>query len=405
MFPFKKKQEDNIEAEISHPALRIVFASIFLVIAIGAITYGIMGLVNGDAGWNEIEISGSDDDSSAIDFVLKYDVPRSFAGSEKSKITNVYNEAARKAFRIFSPDREYEGVSNLYAVNHSANREIEIEPELYDALILFEKYGRRDCFLAPVYSQYEGVFRSFGDEEAAVYDPELNEEAAAFVDEALNYTRDETKVSISFLGNNKIILNVSDDYLAFAEKYGIEVFVDLYWMRNAFAADYIGSAMAEAGYTKGYLVSIDGFCLLLGETGEEKYSAVLRNREGLTVSDRGALSCSGPLAMVRYSDYTLYNGLNDYYYVYESGDIRNAYIDTDTGRSRCSVSEMIVFSDSHGCGELLLKTVSAYISDTEIGRDSSEDFGYAYIAKDGKVVFSPEEGSGSVELALFENKG
>ncbi|MBP5236665.1 MAG: hypothetical protein J6128_03940, partial [Clostridia bacterium] len=154
MFPFKKKQEDNIEAEISHPALRIVFASIFLIIAIGAITYGIMGLVNGDAGWNEIEISGSDDDSSAIDFVFKYVVPRSFAGSEKSRITNIYNEAARKAFRIFSPDREYEDVSNLYAVNHSANREIEIEPELYDALILFEKYGRRDCFLAPVYSQY-----------------------------------------------------------------------------------------------------------------------------------------------------------------------------------------------------------------------------------------------------------
>lgn len=405
MLPDKKKQEDTIEAEISHPVLRIVVASVFLVIAIGAITYGIMGLVNGDAGWNEIEVTGSDSDTSAMDFVFKYDVPRSFAGSEKSRITNAYNNAARRAYRILSSEKTYEGVTNLHDVNENVNREIEIEPELYELLLLFEKYGRRDCFLAPVFSQYEGIFRSFDDDEAALFDPFLNEEAAAFVDEVAGYARDESKISLSFLGNNRVVLNVSDDYLEFAERNGIDILIDLYWMRNAFAADLIRSSMVDAGYTDGYLVSIDGFSVFLGETGEEKYSTVLRKREGTVVSDECVLLFSGPVAIVRYSDYTLFNGLNDYYYVYESGDIRNAYIDIDTGRSRCSVSEMIVFSNELGCGELLLKTVSGYISDKVIGTGGADGYGYAYVAEDGQPVFCEEDGNGSVTMALIEKNG
>ncbi len=110
----KPKGSGDKKDEIKHPLLRLILAGIFMAIAIAALSYGIMSLVNGEKGWQVIEATGGDGFTSAGDFVFRYYVGSDSARSERNSVAYRYSEAASNAFRIFCSDRAFDGVGNLY---------------------------------------------------------------------------------------------------------------------------------------------------------------------------------------------------------------------------------------------------------------------------------------------------
>ena len=224
----------RIELSEQNIKLRWILIVVLLSIAVVAIVTGLMAALETEPGWQEMQVSSTEINCSQ-DFVLMYEFGRDGldATAEYKNVTSLYSQLTELAWHIFTADAAA-GQNNLYYLNRHVNEAVLVPEELYGALDLLAAYGCRDPFLAPVVRQYEPVFLAANDAEAALYDPTREEEQRAYLRELAAYASDPAMIHLELLGENRVSLNVAPEYLAFAEENGIETFIDLGWMKNAF---------------------------------------------------------------------------------------------------------------------------------------------------------------------------
>lgn len=326
---------------------RIILVVVLLALGFTMIFMGLVSLLNKDPGWTQIETDGKEI-SCAADFVLMYEISGT---AESKKVTQVYSEAARDALSLFE--------DGLDGLNANRNTVVELAEPVYRALETLENAGTREHYLAPVNEEYNRVFLAESQAEAGRYDPNRDADAAALVDEMMVFLRDPEAVSVSLLGNFQARLNVSAEFEAYLADNEIDTVVELGWMRNAFAADYIADCLTEAGLTKGYLVSYDGFTRTL-DPGN--YSQNLFHREGVNVYLPARLNYSGPMSIVSLRAYPMVEEDRWHYYAYDDGFITTAMLDPETGRSVSAGEELTGCSQSLGCGELLAAMLPVYLA-------------------------------------------
>lgn len=353
----------KLELDTSNVTLRWILAVAFIVIAIVAFGIGLNSVLKTEPGWQSIR-SSSDQPNSGPEFTLIYNFTDMGSGASQAnkELETQYSEISADAFAIFSPDISKDGLLNVHHVNASVNQEIEVDPALYAAFELLERYGNRNLFLAPVYVEYDRIFRSESDPEAMSNDPAKNPEVKAYIDEMIRYTADEQMISLDLLGNNRIRLNVAQEYLDYVEENGIEEFIDFGWMRNAFVADYMAQRLTEAGFTNGYLASFDGFTRNLVES-DKPFHMNLFHLEGKDITVPAAMEYTGQTALVFLHSFPL-DELDQWSnYVYEDGSIVTAMIDPADGISKSALTEMVSYSKNLGCAEVLLNMIPAFLTE------------------------------------------
>ena len=357
------KPVTRVELDQSNVKLRWILVAVFFVIAIVAFGIGINELLKTEPGWQSVR-SASDQPNSGGEFVLMYDY--SDLGATASQVSKAletkYSQISTDAFAIFSPDISRDGLGNVNYVNASANQEISVDPALYEAFELLQRYGNRSIFLAPVYAEYNRIFHSESDPEATAKDPAKNPDVKAYLDELIRYTSDAQMISLELLGNNRIRLNVAQAYLDYAAENGIEKFIDFGWMRNAFVADYMARHLTDAGYTNGYLVSYDGFTRNLVE-GDTPFNLNLFNLEGKDISAPAMMEYVGRTALVFLHSYPLDDLDRWSYYVYEDGSIVTSMIDPADGVSKSALTNMLSYSKDYGCAEIALNMFPIFLAD------------------------------------------
>ena len=217
----------RIELSEENIRIRWILIAVFLSIAVVSIGMGLYGFLNTQPGWNEVTVT-SDQPNCGTEFTLMYDF--SDAGGNASAVnkslTELYSGAAEKAYKLFSPDVTEEGLHNLAYLNAHVNEVVTVEETLYQAFALLAEYENRLVYLAPVYREYDRIFRSESDMEAENYDPAKNSEVMAYISELVTYSSDPERIDLELLGDNQIRLNVAEKYLAFAQENGIEAFLD-----------------------------------------------------------------------------------------------------------------------------------------------------------------------------------
>ncbi len=382
------KPVEKIELSEQHLGLRLVLTVLLLVAGVGGITYAISSLFSADAGWCQIESSASEYNCGE-DFTFLYCLGETdvSATTEKKAVTALYSDATELAFQLFTDDMEYDGVHNVYYINRHPNEEIEVEPLLYEAFSLVQSYGDRCIYLAPVYAQYTDLFFCTDDSQAVDFDPRLNPEVAAYYAEIAGYANDRDAVDLELLGDNRICLKVSEEYLTYAQDCGFENFIDFFWLKNAFIADYLADVMISNGYTHGCLSSYDGFIRNLDSSGAS-YSYDITDRVGQILYPAARMDYSDPISIVDLRDY----GVNNpYYYTFANGEIRTPYLDPRDGLCKSAVGELICYSREQGCAETLLQMIPVYISDLfvpealgELARAGT----YSIYCQDSKVLYN-----------------
>ena len=382
MGKIKSKEPKEIELNVRHPLLRIILAAVFICVAIAALTYGIYSLVGGEKGWQVIEANGSYSLSAAGDFVFRYYVGSSSPRNELRGVTAAYTEAAQQAYRVFASDQSFDGVGNLYTVNHSPNTDVKIDPALYSALSTLASHGRSDHLLAPIFEQYGGVFSALSDEEASVFDPLTDPGAAEYVANLERFIMNG-EVALVLLPDSTVRLEVTQEYMSFAEAEGLSRFIDLCWMKNAFIADYIAERVSAAGYSDGYLVSSEGFVRSLGGESETSYRFILKSREGSVVTDAALIDAGAAVSLVYFKDYTLSNDEGDFFFQYSDGRIVVPYFDPADCAPKCAVTDLAAASDGLSCGELAAVCAGVFISDGF----SPEADGVSFAYVEGKKVY------------------
>lgn len=343
---------------------RIVFAVLFLIFGMVCIGIGLMSALETDTDWQEIEATATVPNCSE-DFVLMYafsDAGKN-ASSMSKALTSLYSEAVVTAYQCFSAYELEDGLGNVAYLNGHINEIVTVEEPLYRALEQVVTSGDRHVYLAPAMERYRLVFSSESDEEAALYDPSTSSETAQWLGELAQYVADPEMIKIVLYDQCQVKLKVSEEYLAFTEENEISILLDFDWMTNAFIADYIAQVLMENSYTSGYLSSYDGFTRNLDTRNTTYYVSLLSN-DNSALAFPAVMSYEGANSLVLFRNFTVSDSDAWHYYTYSSGETVTSYLDVATCMSKTSVGSLLSYSNELSCGEILLKTINLYASDT-----------------------------------------
>lgn len=358
------KPVERIELSEKHIKLRIALVILFAVIGIGAIAYALLTRLNAESGWVTIEADASSSANCAGEFVFRY-----FLGAgevsptaEQKAVTALYSEAAEKACQLFDAERVFGVVHNLYYINQHPNEEIEVDEVLYRAFEICKTTDSRALYLAPLYGQYNSLFFCNEDYEAESFDPYRNPDLKAEFQQYLAYAQNPEAVNLELLGDNRVMLKVSGEFMSyFAENWGGS-YIDFGWMKNAFIIDYFADVMKANGYTMGSFSSYDGFVRNLDESGLI-YAFNLYDRVDKTVYQAAVMEYSQPISIVYLRDYPANSPDAGRFYEYENGEIRVPYVDSGDGLCKSAEDSLVSYSTERGCADILMKIMPAYIAD------------------------------------------
>ncbi len=355
---FRPRPVERIELNEKHTGRRLIAAGALLVLGAGMLTYAIMGLLAPETGWHTVTASANAGPTSAEDFTFFY---QSGSKAETTRVTNLYTGACQRAYRLFHSDLEFEGVVNICTINSRPNEALEVDAGLYAAFTAVVESGRRELYLGPVYERYDDIFFCGDDARLVDYDPRLSEDVRREYAGVLTYANDPRAIGLELLDGGRVRLNVSAEYLSWAESEGITRFIDFAWMRNAFVADYLAGELAAGGYTKGTLSSFDGFVRNLDGGGTE-YAYPLYHRQGNDIYPAATLTYQGPVSFVRMRDYPISEQDLQHYYLLSNGEIRTSYLDVSDALCRSAVDTLVCYSRERGCAGLLLEMIPVYIT-------------------------------------------
>ena len=359
------KPVDKISLSEKNVVLRLIGVVVLLVIAAFAFAYAINGWLSTESGWTTIEADSASEINCSNDFVFSYHLGRgdTSATVENKALRIIYTDATEKAYQLFHNKEKFDAVNNIYYINQHPNEVIEVDTALYDAFSVIQEYENRSIYMAPIYAQYDDIFYCNDDSELVNYDPYLNEQVAADYQEIALFANNPEAIDIQLLEDNKIMLYVSDEYLAYAEENYITDYIDFFWMKNAFIADYIASVLIENGYTAGSISSFDGFVRNL-DTTDVTYSFNIFDKQEDNVYVAAAMQYTGAHSIVFLRNYMMNSYDEQYYYQLSNGDVRTSYVDIADGCCKSAVNNLVSYSADLGCAEVLMQMMPIYIADT-----------------------------------------
>ncbi len=345
---------------------------------------GVMLALTRQGGWTEIQArTGSP--GCAGEFEFWYCLDQKNGNAEYRALLTLYTEACERAAAVYSSSAEDPELGNLAALNRRPNQEHSLEPELYRALEEIRDSGSRVIYLAPLYEYYTCLFFCEREEETLEYDPLRNPLAAEEFGRIAAFASDPEQIDIELLGENRAKLRISRAYLDFAAENGYEVFVDLAWMKNAFILDDLAGTVRDSGFRNGYLQSAEGYGCNLCESGESF---------SLNVFDR---ACGGdcvvaqmcytrPLCFLALHSYTNSPRANDLYYELSDGQVRSIYVDPADGMPKTAGDDLLLWSDTLGCGELALRAGAAFVG-ADLTQEVLDRLGCHYVFCEEKTLF------------------
>lgn len=358
------KRLHHFELSDKNRTVRWVIVIVLLVIAAVSITAGLMSALTTPDGWQTVK-SNASGLNCGDEFVLQYEygAGEATATAESKQLQLLYRKVVEDAWKLFYNEAGATDLSGIYGINQQANKELEIDPGLYRALKQIVDSGSRALYLAPVYAEYDRVFYSESEGVARDNDPGQNDDQKAYVQALADFAVNPEAISLVLKENNKVTLQVSQEYLDFVKDNEVQYLLDFGWLRNAFIADYMASVLTENGFTNGFIVSVDGFTRNLDQRGNE-YRLNLFNRLGDGIDLAGVMNYSSPKSLVSLRAYPMSRQDDNRYYSFTNGRIVTAMIDPADGQSKAAKDNLVSYSAELGCGQLALKVMPVYVADT-----------------------------------------
>ena len=360
---FKKKNEiEKVELSEKNVKVRFILAALLLAVGLAFLAFFLVKSLTEEPGWQTVEISNQSY-MQAGEFTLNYDLGKEdlSATKEKRELQTAYGDAMRQVYPLFDALRAHDGVNNVYTINCRPNEVLTVDPILYNAFLLLESYGDRSLYLAPIQAQYRSLFLCDTDASAGEFDPYVTEEIRIFASEIAAFASDPAAIRIELLEQNQIRLSVSQDYLSYATENELDSFIDFSWMANAFVIDAVADKLISKGFTRGYLISYDGYARYL-DGGVTEYNVPLYHRVGQDIYPVAVANVTSAKALVQLRDYPFPIERARDYYGYADGRCATRYASVEDGLYKSACSDLNAFSNSKGCAEMALTLSSVFIA-------------------------------------------
>lgn len=350
----------QLEVSQEHMTLRLLGLGAALLVAALAFGYAINNMLQAPAGWQTVE-AGSSKTGITQYFTLNYNLGAAGgnATKERKAVSAIYTQALDHAYLVLSSRKDAQD-AGLAALNASPNRKITVDPLLYAALRTVEEAGSRQPYFAPLTEHYHNLLTADSDEAAAQWDPDLTESVGEYVRELAAYANDPAMIQVTLLPGNRVRLDVSEEYLAYAEENEIVSFVDFGYLLNAFLCDAAADALVEQGYTNGILSSYDGYVRALCD---EELAVSLYDLVDGKIVRTGEAVYHGPAALVVCRSFPLNPMDQSNYHCYADGTIRAPYVGRD-GMLRAAASSLTALDRQGSAAALALKATEAFAGET-----------------------------------------
>ncbi|MCI9225767.1 MAG: hypothetical protein HFE91_09895 [Acutalibacter sp.] len=279
----------RVELNETHIGRKFIAFVLCLALGLSALGFGIYSLLTTEPGWVKIEAS-STEARCAADFNFQYYFQKD-ATAQRKALTTLYTKECMRLTKLLDTTESYEdSPGNLHDINTHPNEEIEADPLLYKVLEFL--MGRGDV------TMYQGLLNAYS---LNLYYDGDGEDPFASRTELADIALDRTALNLQLLGENTLKLEVSAGCEALAAELGLDCYLDLGWLKNAFILDSLVETLGSRGFTDGIISSRDGFVRSLGgEVGTvglslykwEKDTAVETGREELsTPVNAASLTC------------------------------------------------------------------------------------------------------------------
>ena len=320
-----------------HIKLRIALTIIFFIIAVAAITIGVVSIGNNEEGFYVLE---ADDNEKIGGYAKGYTTTLYFTGKSRqikdkvNEANKIYTDSLQYTYQMYDDKVEHPGYSSLSVINDNINKDVDVTPELYtlleDLLTKSVASNNYSIYADPLYEYWDLLF-SLTKLDQENNDPKNNLDYKNRLETILSYIHNENHVKLNLLGDNKVHLHVSEEYAKFREDNDLSFsYISMNVLKDAYRVSDLAQKLTEYGYVAGYITTSSGMLVSLKDN--EKPTYVLYDKENGQTGKYAVASFVSPSSATSLRRYASGSSV-DYvpYYVLNDGTIRNAVINVNTG--------------------------------------------------------------------------
>ena len=312
---YTKKQKQNI-------IIRVILLIALLIVIVVCVAI-IIDQNKVKKGLKEIKADTSKYISRESDYIMKYYLDSSNGKSistNHNTLKKLYSESYDFIYELINDKEEFD--NNIYYINNHINEEIIIDSLLYDYLKKIYDFNPYYLYLGPLYDFWFDRIYIIDRYQALQEDPINNIEIKNKIDYFINTSINN--ISIEFLEENKIKLNVNDNYKHIYDDDNI--YINFNMFSEIIILDYISNSFIDNGYTNGYILTSNSNLVNFGY--EYNIEVRLLSKEHKS----GYSNLVLPLKSNYISTYD-YKVLDGYPYYELENQKRSLFIDYNTGYS------------------------------------------------------------------------
>lgn len=282
---------DDYKVSLKHKWIRLAFFIFFALLAIGAITAGVLGLSKKQSGFYAINASV---DSEAVNY-SKYTELHYYMEGKTSEIkdmtrevTMVYSRSLLHIFKLLDKDNIYTGYENIASINERQGEFVNVSNELYEILKdayekTYEQQGF-NMFAGLLYEHWGNILILYDYEE---FDPLVNTEEREIIAEISELVNNLDNFKLEFRDEDKAVrLSVSSEYINFCNEKELSAKVlDLNLLKEAYIVEYVTNALEDAGYKKGYMTTTLGITATLSELEGCQYPIYALDKDEIVIKE------------------------------------------------------------------------------------------------------------------------
>jgi hypothetical protein len=204
----------------------------------------------------------------------------------------------------------------------------------------------------PITTLYENYIQN-GNDGSNPTNPSVKQ----YIDSIVNYIKSD--ISIDFLNDYNIKLNVSDNYLNILDELSVNDILDFSYLRNAFILDYVSTQLISDGFKYGNIQSYDGYYINLDDTYNYKYDVY-------DIIDKKLISTCyvdfmGKYNIVNYRNFAI-NNMDYNRFRLEDDKLTSLYINPNDGKNYESIKNLTSYSKTKSLVDIVLETKDIYIN-------------------------------------------
>ena len=406
----------NSELEVNDKNLwpRIIGFAVALVVAVGAIAFGVTRIGYKEAGYHSLTAAADQEVplySAGIHADLLFEGSSDQIKLALGQAETAYSEALKRAYKLLDAEKEYPGVVNLATLNTHPGERVELSEELFniltDAAAKTQAGEGYSLFAGPLYAEWNSILILSEPED---FDPLRDQEERDRLEALRRETGDPDNARLVVTDEEKhsVRLEVSQDYLAFlAEMEREPAVLDLGLLREAYLLELTARELEARGYTDGVLRTDSG--LLLTLSGKTDGIAFLYGyRENAPVPAARMILQPGTAYCLLHA-FPLAEGESLYYQIEDDGTahFRNPWLPSD-GRDRELLLSTCVIREDQALTEACYESIRLRTADDPAGLRqmlNSSEGPAAYILREDSQARVYCNASAETQLAAAEDYG